>query len=376
MLQRTVTAQDPSTHLARHHPDAPVHYFCPEVLRDRLMSFLSGFPGMVTFAVKANPSDHVISQLWAGGLQGFDVASPGEIEMINRLCPGAPMHYNNPVRSPAEIAMGVEAGVQSWSVDDGSELDKLIVGGVTGEVAVRFRLPVGGAHYDFGTKFGATEQEAEGLLARVAAAGLKPALTFHVGTQCADPDAYLTYMVAAARILRATGVAVDRLNIGGGFPSARDGKPVDLAPFFAAIRKGLEAFDAPPSLICEPGRGLVADAYAYAVQIKSLRPGRAYLNDGVYGGLSEFPSMVIPKFRVVGPDGTFRAPPGQDFAVFGPTCDSIDQLPGTLTLPAATQEGDWILFGSMGAYLNGVTTRFNGYGARETVTVRTGVAPV
>lgn len=371
MLQRPVTTADPTRYLAAVQPEVPVHFFCPSELDARLRSFQQGFPGLVTYAVKANPAEHVISQLWAGGLDGFDVASPDEIALIQRLCPGAPMHYNNPVRSRAEIAAGVAAGVASWSVDDAAELEKLIAAGAQGEIAVRFKLPVEGAHYNFGSKFGATEAEAAALLARVAAAGLTPALTFHVGTQCRDPQAYAAYIHAAAAICDAAGVHIARLNVGGGFPSARDGARLDLAPFFAAIDAAANAFASRPTLICEPGRGMVADAFAYAVQVKSLRAGRVYLNDGIYGGLAELTSMVLPAFAVVGPNGARRAGKEAPATVFGPTCDSLDQIPGAIDLPRDMAEGDWFLFTSMGAYLNGLTTTFNGYGARETVTVAT-----
>ncbi|WP_420859064.1 type III PLP-dependent enzyme [Marivivens marinus] len=369
MLQRPLLPTDPINWLAATRPDVPVHFFSPVALRDRLCAFQDGFPGMVTYAVKANPSRLVLSELCAGGIEGFDVASPQEIATIRKICPGAVLHYNNPVRSTEEIAAGIAAGVASWSVDDRAELDKLIAAGIGGEVAVRFKLPVAGAHYDFGAKFGAEEAEAVALLSRVATAGLTPALTFHVGTQCGDPEAYATYLAAAARIARAAGVQVARVNVGGGFPSARNGQPLDLTPYFDAIRGALAHFETPPALVCEPGRGLVADSFAYAVRVKSLRSGRAYLNDGIYGGLSEFPSMVLPAFRVFAPEGTTRAAASTARIVFGPTCDSLDQLPAPLDLPGDLAEGDYILFGSMGAYLTGVTTRFNGYGARDTVEV-------
>jgi ornithine decarboxylase len=231
---------------------------------------------------------------------------------------------------------------------------------------VRFRLPVPGAAYDFGAKFGATEEEATALLAQVAAAGFAPSLTFHVGTQCRDPAAWTAYMQAAARIARATPIA--RLNVGGGFPSGRDGTLPDLAPFFAAITAGLAAFATPPALVCEPGRGLVADAFAYAVQVTSLRGDRVYLSDGIYGGLSEFLSMPMPRTTVLGPQGARLGTPTPR-NVFGPTCDSLDRLPGTPALPADMAEGDWLLWPSMGAYVTGVSTRFNGYGTWDTVTL-------
>jgi ornithine decarboxylase len=195
-------------------------------------------------------------------------------------------------------------------------------------------------------------------------------MTFHVGTQCKEPQAFASYIAAAARIAKEAGVTVGRLNVGGGFPAGRDGQPVDLLPFFTAIDKATEAFETRPILVCEPGRGMVADSFAYAVQVKSVRAGRVYLNDGVYGGLAEFPSMVISLHTVVGHMGEARSATRQPMTVFGPTCDSIDQLPGTLELPVDLSEGDWILFRSMGAYLTGMTTRFNGYGDWHTVTVQ------
>ena len=369
MLQQMTKARDPIRYFAEIDAALPVHFFCPTALNARLNQFLKGFPGLVTYAVKANPSEAVITRLWSGGLGGFDVASPEEIDLVQRLCPKAAMHYNNPVRSRAEIAHGIRAGVVSWSVDEVGELDKLIEAGARGEVAVRFRLPVAGAVYNFGAKFGADLPEAVSLLARVAAAGFTPAITFHVGTQCADPSAYATYVAAAADIARVAGVTIARLNVGGGFPSGRDGQEVDLTPFFDAIEGAMAAFDIRPALVCEPGRGLVADSFAYAVQVKSVRSGRVYLNDGIYGGLAEFTSMALPRFAVFGAKGGAKASETAPLVVFGPTCDSIDTLRTTLDLPVDLAEGDWIVFGSMGAYLTGMTTRFNGYGEWSVVTV-------
>ncbi|GGL72119.1 hypothetical protein [Wenxinia marina] len=362
--------RDPVAHMAAGAGDVPVHYFSPAALDRRLASFGSGFPGLVTYAVKANPDEQVIARLCAGGMTAFDVASPEEIALVRRLCPGAALHYNNPVRSRGEIAAGLAAGVASWSVDCAGELDKLTDLLPQGaEIAVRFKLPVAGAAYDFGAKFGAEPEEAAELLAVVAARGYGPALTFHVGTQNTDPGAWETYLTAAADIARRAGVRPGRVNVGGGFPAARDGGAPDLAPFFAAIRRGAAAFDTSPALVCEPGRGLVADAFAYGVEVKSVRGSAIYLADGIYGGLSEFVSFALPRIRVVAPGGALRTAPPRPRTVWGPTCDSLDRIPGEVTLPGDLAEGDWLLFDGMGAYLNGVTTTFNGYGARRTVEV-------
>lgn len=371
MLHQPIIASDPRAWLTANRPELPVLFHAPALLDARLAAFHEGFPGLVTFAVKANPSVRVLERLIAGGIGGFDVASADEMRLVRSLSSKVALHYNNPVRSPAEIEESIAHGVSSWSIDDMGELEKLISAPLPAgsEIAVRLRLPVTGAAYDFGSKFGATPDEATALLRRVAEAGYPAAMTFHVGTQCTDPAAWGLYVTSCAEIARDAGVTLERLNVGGGFPSARGGGTVDLEPYFAAITRALDAFETAPALVCEPGRALVSDSFAYAVRVKSLRPGRVYLEDGIYGGLSEYPNLDIPGFRAIAPDGSLRTGQPEKRVVFGPTCDSLDQLPGNIPLPDDLAEGDHLLFMAAGAYLEGVSTRFNGYGRWSEVTV-------
>ena len=53
------------------------------------------------------------------------------------------------------------------------------------------------------------------------------------------------------------------------------------------------------------------------------------------------------------------------FRFYGPTCDSIDHMPGPYFLPADIDEGDYIEIGMTGAYGVAMATRFNGYGDCE-----------
>jgi ornithine decarboxylase len=373
-LSKTIWAHPPAF-LMQNRPEHPVLFFAPSVLQATARRFIAGFPGLVTYAVKANPEAVVIENLAAAGVRAFDVASPAEIRLIARLVPDAAMHYNNPVRSRAEIAVGVEHGVASWSVDSHSELDKLIalVPAAGTEIAVRFKLPVDGAAYNFGAKFGATVEVATVLLRRVAEAGFVPALTFHPGTQCTEAEAWLAYIEAAAGIATAAGVRIARLNVGGGFPSHRlAGVVPQLEAIFSLIgRATAEAFGADaPALVCEPGRGLVAEAFTLAAQVKAVRDGGpVFLNDGVYGALAELPLIgAIDRVSVLGPSGFRRGAPVNRI-VFGPTCDSVDRLPGELALPGDIAEGDYVLFDGLGAYSTATNTRFNGFGelAIETV---------
>lgn len=363
----------PREFLATRQPDHPVHFFAPSILQAQATRFQRGFTGLVSFAVKSNPYPIVISNLLAAGVEAFDVASPNEIRLIRELAPYAAMHYNNPVRSRSEIQFAYEMGVRSFAVDGLREFDKLqeIVPPEDVEISVRFKLPVSGAIYDFGSKFGATPDKAAALLQQVAAAGYIPSITFHPGTQCEDPSAWHAYITQAAAIARNAQVTLKRLNVGGGFPCKMDGEAPNLEVFFALITNTAAAvFDVAPELVCEPGRAMVAESFAHAVRIKGINDqGAVFLNDGIYGGLSEFPVLAVDReFAIYSPQGVKRNGRAQPQKVFGPTCDSLDVLPNPLPIPTDTKEDDYILFQSMGAYVKGVTTDFNGYGQMETVT--------
>ena len=374
-LSKTIWT-NPSEFLRNQTPDYPVMFFAPSVLQESARTFIDGFPGLVTYAVKSNPDEMVIQNLVAAGIQGFDVASPAEIEMIARVAPSAAMHYHNPVRGRHEIAYAVSMGVKSYSVDSRSELKKLaeIVPADGAEISVRFKLPVAGAAYNFGAKFGATVELATELLREAADHGFIPSLTFHPGTQCTDPMAWDAYLRAAAEICRNAGVKARRLNVGGGFPSHRlHGEVPQLGAIFALIeRVAGEAFDGqPPALVCEPGRALVAESFSLATRVKGLRDGEhVFLNDGTYGNLDELPiTGIIDRIAVVTPDGHRRQGDARPRVIFGPTCDSVDRLPGEVDLPGDLEEGDYLVFSGMGAYSTATNTRFNGFGDMVIATV-------
>jgi len=374
-LSKTIWT-NPTEFLRNQQPENPVLFFAPAALQAAARRFIDGFPGMVTYAVKSNPGEAVVENLAAAGVRGYDVASPFEMQLIRRLAPDAALHYNNPVRARHEILTAVGLGVKSYSVDSASELAKLIelVPVADTEISVRFKLPVSGAAYNFGAKFGATAELAVELLKTVAAAGYIPSLTFHAGTQCTDPAAWETYIRTAADIAREAGVTVARLNVGGGFPSHRlHGVVPPLDAIFQLIdHVATEVFgDDRPLLVCEPGRALCGDAFSLATRVKALRDDvHVFLNDGVYGALTELPLIgVIDRIEVMTPAGVMRTGDLLGRIVFGPTCDSVDRLPGDVPLPTDLAEGDYVIFHGLGAYSTVTNTRFNGFGELSLATV-------
>ncbi len=375
MKSDTTVWKSPRDYLASRQPDNPVAFFCPRTLHKTAEMFLEGFPGLVTYAVKANPDAAVITNLHAAGLRAFDVASPVEIDLVRTMAPTATMHYNNPMRSRDEIAHAVDVGVRSYSVDSFTEFDKLqqMVPSEGTEMSVRLKLPVKGAAYDFGEKFGADAEKSVELLKQARTAGYLASMTFHPGTQCFDPQAWVSYMATCADVAKRAGVSLHRLNVGGGFPSHRAGDAPALEPIFRAIEEGvcLHFGTDAPMLVCEPGRAMAAEAFTLVARVKGIGDnGSVYLNDGIYGGLTEFRDLdTLKRVQCLSSEGQPRTGAGSTRTVFGPTCDSLDKLPDGLNLPSDIAEDDYILFSGMGAYVHATCTRFNGYGDIKTVTV-------
>jgi ornithine decarboxylase len=89
--------------IAHEEPDYPSFLFSSKELHRSIKVFKKGFDGLLTYAVKCNPSPHIIRQLCEEGIKAYDVASNTEMELIREHCPGAVMHYNNPIKNKREI---------------------------------------------------------------------------------------------------------------------------------------------------------------------------------------------------------------------------------------------------------------------------------
>ena len=63
-------------------PDEPVYCIYPRIYRREAKRFLSGFPGRVLYAVKANNHPEVMRCLLEAGIRHFDCASLPEVEQV------------------------------------------------------------------------------------------------------------------------------------------------------------------------------------------------------------------------------------------------------------------------------------------------------
>jgi ornithine decarboxylase len=338
--------------------------------------FRDRFKDDVFYAVKANPSPWVIKTLAKEGIGSFDVASVAEIEAVREHAPGSRLAFMHPVKSRKAIAQAYfDHKVRTFSLDSHEELAKIL--DATGQardlnLMVRLATPSNGSAYPLSGKFGIEPEAATSLLlaARRATQDLM-GVCFHVGSQCMRPTAYQGAMSAASRALVRAGVFADVVDVGGGFPSVYPGMiPPALEDYADSIERGFAEMmvHETTELWCEPGRALVAESTSILVRVELRKGDALYLNDGAYGNLFDaaHAKWPFPVKLVREAEASSQLKP---FRFYGPTCDSIDMMPGPFWLPEDIAEGDHIEIGMLGAYGVAMGTRFNGFGKTDTAIV-------
>ncbi len=359
-------------------PERPVALVRPDAVRAAAHWFRHNFKGEALYALKANPSPWVIRTLAECGVAGFDVASLAEIELAREHAPGTRLAFMHPVKSRRAIAAAYfDHGVRVFALDSHEELDKILdATGRAGDLSLMVRLAVQapGAAYSLSGKFGVEAEAAPALLlaARRATDDLM-GVAFHVGSQCMRPSAYQAAMAQTSRALVRAGVFADVVDVGGGFPSVYPGMvPPDLSEYVAAIDRGFAEMmvHETTELWCEPGRAVVAESSSLLTRVELRKGDALYLNDGAYGSLFDAAHAKWPfPVKLARPEGESAAPL-RPFQLYGPTCDSLDQMPGPFWLPDDVREGDHVEIGMLGAYGVAMATRFNGFGELETVEVK------
>jgi ornithine decarboxylase len=368
--------------VADARPSDPLLCLRPAVIAGAARRFVQCFPGDVLYAVKCNPEPRVLRALWAGGIRHFDCASLAEVALVRKLLPAAQTHFMHPVKSRPAIRDAFHSyGVTDFAFDSADELAKILQEtvpvGLVGDpptlgLFVRLALPKGGAVYDLSGKFGAPLDEAIELLRAARPHAARLGIAFHVGSQCVDPEAYARAITLAGKAIANCGVPVEIVDIGGGFPVSYPGmSPPPLGDYIAAIEAAAARLPSGIRLWAEPGRALVAAGGSVVVQVQARRDDALFVNDGVYGNLSDagalgfrFPARRI---RLGATNDAEEAL--TDFALFGPTCDSADRMHGPFRLPVDMREGDWIELGQLGAYGACLRTAFNGFGKANLVEV-------
>ncbi len=368
MLEQYATIEDM---IAALQPEESIYCIRPGILEQRAREFIAAFDGRVLYALKANPMDPVVDALYCGGIRHFDTASIGEIAAISARYDDATTYFMHPVKGWRAMAAAYhQHGVRHFVIDHADELDKVL--DVLGDVPeppvimVRLATPSKDATFNLSSKFGASPERCAELLRMAQSRGARTGLCFHVGSQCVTTQGHENALELAARVIETAGVAIECLDVGGGFPAPYEGdNPPPLSSYLEVVSRGIAAMNLPAgcTIMCEPGRALVAEGMSMVAQVQLRKDNSLYLNDGVYGTLGgtrlglHFPTRVIRRNAQDANAHTTKTA----FTIYGPTCDGLDVLPYTLDLRSDIAAGDWVEFGTLGAYGPATRTEFNGF---------------
>jgi ornithine decarboxylase len=325
----------------------------------------------IYYAVKANPAAPVL-RLLAGLGSCFDAASIQEIEeCLAAGAPAAAISFGNTVKKPSAIAAAHAHGVPLYAFDSIEELRKIAAHAPGAKVYCRIAVNNVGAEWPLAKKFGTTLSRAKELMLAAPIMGLVPhGLSFHVGSQQTATQAYELAIAEVAMLftdLKANGIELKMLNLGGGFPVRyRDDVPETDIFGNAIMNAMLEAFGNDlPEMLIEPGRAMVGDAGVVAAEVvlvcrRMEEDARrwVYLDIGRFGGLAETEGEAI-RYRITGGTG-----PMGPVVLAGPSCDGVDVLyeKTPYRLPVDLQAGERVLIHDAGAYVTTYASQnFNGF---------------
>ena len=319
----------------------------------------------IFYAVKANPHPDVLSLLVAEGAY-FDCASFHEITLV--LAAGSrpsSICFGSTLKKAKDIRDAHKAGVSYFTFDAREELQKIADYAPGSKVCCRLLInDFGtGAQWPLSRKFGCDENMTVDLMREAGQLGLIPSgISFHVGSQQTDPTAWQKPIAQLSKIFRQLAdlnIALDTINIGGGFPTAFGNNLVpDISHYATVIKAALNVHfgDKTLRVIAEPGRALVGNAGIIVSEVvlvskKSSDDAQrwVYLDVGRFHGLAETEGEAI-RYQ-------FTVPERQDSAstpaiIAGPTCDSVDTMyeRNPVQMPVDLKAGDIVLVHDTGAY--------------------------
>jgi diaminopimelate decarboxylase len=345
------------------------------VFRDAMAGIGRGEP-LIAYAVKANSNLSVLKTLADLGA-GADTVSEGEVRRA--LAAGVPPErivLSGVGKTGAELAFALDVGVAEINVESEPEVERLAriaaEKGARAAIAIRVNPDVSaGGHAKIATgkadsKFGVSMAEAERLYAKAANnAHLRPlGVACHIGSQIttlAPLEAAFVKMRGLVERLRGEGLAVERLDLGGGLGVPYFNQPAPPSPddFAAVVRKTVGGLDV--GLAFEPGRVIAANAGVLLSRVihvhdrpegQSLLVLDAAMNDLIRPAMYDAYHDIQPV-----------RPPGEDaeislYDVVGPVCETGDTFARQRRLPRLAS-GDLVAFMSAGAYGAAMGSEYN-----------------
>ncbi len=367
----------PVTELVERAGRTPLFVYSANRLRTRAAQFRAAMPQRLAlhYAIKANSFAPVL-RCMAGLVDGFDIASGGELAMLQAAgIDPTLVSFAGPGKRDAELEAAIMAGATLNLESEGEAARALAIGERLGEpprLAIRvnpsFDLKGSGMKMGGGAKpFGIDAERVPALARQIVDAGAEWR-GFHIfaGSQALDPaaiiDTQAQTLALAVRLCEEAGIDLPHCNIGGGFgiPYFHGDRELDLAPIGAALGEALAALPADfarTQFCMELGRWLAGDCGIYISRIvdRKISHGEVFLvvDGGLHHQLAASGNFgtVVRRNYPVAIANHFDADSAdmEEASVVGCLCTPLDRLAEKGGFPRA-EAGDLVAVFCAGAY--------------------------
>jgi diaminopimelate decarboxylase len=331
-------------------------------------------PHAICYAVKANSNVAVLGLL-AGLGSWFDIVSGGELERV-LLAGGAAERivFSGVAKTCAELRQALDAGIHCFDVESTSELERLsdlaVRRGMRAPIALRINPDVDAGTHPYvatglrETKFGIGMNEAMTAYRRAAELpGIRiTGIAAHIGSQITDSSPFedaLERMLTMAEALRAEGIPVCHLDIGGGLGIRyRDEAPPAPRAFIEGLVARVKRRCGDLKIYIEPGRSIVGNAGVMLTRVEYLKSNGDKHFAVIDAGLNDLlrPALYGAWQDIVPVDEHGAAPP-RVYEVVGPVCETGDRMGSQREL--AIREGDLLAVMDTGAYGHVMSSNYN-----------------
>jgi diaminopimelate decarboxylase len=354
----------------------PLYVYSAADLRTRVRAIddaFGGYPHALHYALKANSTVGIVRLLRGLGVSA-DANSIWEVELARRVGFAADqIVFTGVGKSSAELEQAVPLGLKAINVESAGELARVesIAQrlGVTARIAIRVNPDIDArSHPHISTglkinKFGIPLDEALDLIASI---GTRRSLHLvavhvHIGSQVTTIDPIRRTATFAADLvhrLRARGVHLEYVDVGGGLGISYDGAPVVSAhEYGAALVDAIRPTGLP--IVVEPGRSIVGASASLVARVIDKKPRNAVSEFIVLdAGMTELlrPALYGAFHRIepVAPrDGAQR-----QYEVVGPVCETTDVVGRDRELPPL-EVGDLVAIRDAGAYGAAMASNYN-----------------
>lgn len=355
----------------------PLYVYSRSSIVARFQQFDAAFEGvdrLIAYSVKANGNLSLLQLLREHGA-GADIVSGGELHRA--LLAGMPPErivFSGVGKTVVELAAGLDAGIYGFNVESEGELRELANLGETmgnpAPVALRVNPDVKTAtphHYTATghkeTKFGIPIEKAREIyrFARDHKGLHVRGVDVHIGSQILDVEPYrlaLQRVLELVDDLRADDIALEYIDLGGGFGVSYEGGSETTASEFASAllpdlkRSGLR-------LVLEPGRFIMGPSGVLLTRVLYIKRygGKTFvITDAGMNDLLR-PSHYA-SYHLIANAERHAGRPSARVDVVGPICETGDflALDRDMDLP---EEGELLAIHTAGAYGFSMASTYN-----------------